>query len=100
LAQQQLTIPTRANVILTPRISIQVYAQPLIAVGDYDDFKELARPRTFDFLAYGSDVGDLLYDGRTNIYQVDPDGAGSAPPFSFSNPDFNFKSLRLNTVFR
>ena len=100
LAQQQLTIPTRANVILTPRISIQVYAQPLIAVGDYDDFKELARPRTFDFLSYGSDVGDLLYDGRTNIYQVDPDGAGSAPPFSFSNPDFNFKSLRLNAVFR
>ena len=100
LAQQQLTIPTRANVILTPRISIQVYAQPLISVGEYDNFKELAHPRTFDFLSYGADIGELFYDGRTNIYQVDPDGAGSAPPFSFANPDFNFKSLRLNAVFR
>jgi hypothetical protein len=100
LAQQQLTIPTRANIILTPRMSIQVYAQPLVSVGDYDNFKELARPRTFDFLSYGSEIGDLIYDGRTNIYQVDPDGAGNAPSFSFANPDFNFKSLRLNTVFR
>jgi hypothetical protein len=100
LAQQQLTIPMRANVILTPRMSIQVYAQPLIAVGDYDTFKELARPRTFDFLAYGSDIGELLYDDRTNIYRADPDGGGTAPSFSFANPDFNFKSLRLNTVFR
>ena len=100
LAQQQLAVPTRANVILTPRISIQVYAQPLIAVGDYDNFKELARPRTFDFLSYGSDIGQLTYDAGSGIYQVDPDGTGSAPRFSFSNPDFNFKSLRLNAVFR
>jgi hypothetical protein len=100
LAQQQLTIPTRANIILTPRMSIQVYAQPLISVGDYDNFKELARPRTFDFLSYGSDIGDLLYDDRTNVYQADPDGIGNAPSFSFANPDFSFKSLRLNMVFR
>jgi hypothetical protein len=31
---------------------------------------------------------------------VDPDGAGVAPSFTFGNPDFNFKSLRLNAVFR
>ena len=100
LAQQQLTLTTRANVILTPRVSIQIFAQPLIAVGDYGDFKELAQPRTFDFLTYGSDIGELLYDQGRDVYQVDPDGAGSAPAFSFGNPDFNFKSLRLNAVFR
>ena len=100
LAQRQLSLPTRANVILTPRVSIQVFAQPLISVGDYDDFKELAAPRTFDFLSYGSEIGELLYDPRTDNYQVDPDGAGGAPRFSFANPDFNFKSLRFNAVFR
>jgi hypothetical protein len=31
---------------------------------------------------------------------VDPDGGGPARPFVFGNPDFNLKSLRLNTVFR
>jgi hypothetical protein len=100
LAQQQLTLTTRASVILTPRVSLQIFAQPLIAAGDYEDFKELALPRTFDFRSYGSDIGELLYDPGRDIYQVDPDGAGGAPSFSFGNPDFNFKSLRLNAVFR
>ena len=100
LAQRQLSIPTRANVILSPRVSIQIYAQPLISVGDYGDFKELARPRTFDFLSYGSDIGELFYEADRDAYRVDPDGAGSAPSFTFGNPDFNLKSLRMNTVFR
>ena len=100
LAQRQLSMPTRANVILSPRVSIQVFAQPLISVGDYGDFKELARPRTFDFLSYGSDIGELFYEADRDAYRVDPDGAGSAPSFTFGNPDFNLKSLRMNTVFR
>jgi hypothetical protein len=100
LAQRQLSLPTRANVILSPRVSIQVFAQPLISVGDYDDFKELAQARTFDFLSYGSDIGELFYEADRDAYRVDPDGAGSAPSFTFGNPDFNLKSLRMNTVFR
>ncbi|HLG58470.1 MAG TPA: hypothetical protein VI485_24205 [Vicinamibacterales bacterium] len=32
---------------------------------------------------------------------ADPDGAaGAAPAFSFGDPDYNFKSLRLNAVLR
>ena len=53
LAQTQLSMTTRVSVIVTPKVSMQVFAQPLLAVGDYGDFKELARPRTFDFLHYG-----------------------------------------------
>ena len=30
---------------------------------------------------------------------MDP-GRGASGPFTFENPDFNFKSLRLNTVLR
>ena len=29
-----------------------------------------------------------------------PRRAGAATPFAFDNPDFNFKSLRVNAVFR
>jgi hypothetical protein len=100
LRQKQLTMTTRVNVILTPRLSLQVFAQPLVSVGDYDNFKELARPRTFDFLSYGATVGEIAYDAATEDYAVDPDGAGAAPRFTFDNPDFNFKSLRVNAVFR
>lgn len=31
---------------------------------------------------------------------MDPDGAGPASSFSIWNPDFNYKSLRANAVFR
>jgi hypothetical protein len=101
LEQTQLSMTTRLNVILTPTVSVQVFAQPLLANGDYVNFKELARPRSFDFLQYESAGRSLAFDAAANTYAVDPDGAaGLAPTFSFDNPDFNLKSLKLNTVFR
>ena len=98
--QWQLTMTTRANVIFSPHASLQVYMQPLLATGDYSGFKELAQPRTHDFLRYGTDIGSLSFDPVTRLYTADPDGAGVASPFTFQDPDYNFKSLRLNAVFR
>jgi hypothetical protein len=98
--QWQLTMTTRAKVIFSPHASLQVFMQPLLATGDYSGFKELARPRTYDFLRYGTDIGTLSFDPLTRNYTADPDGAGAATPFTFSDPDYNFKSLRLNAVFR
>jgi hypothetical protein len=100
LSQKQLTMTTRVNVILTPKISIQVFAQPLVAAGDYQHFKELAAARTFDFHYYGTAGSRLSFDDASSTYQVDPDGAGAALPFTFRDPDFNLKSLRVNAVFR
>jgi len=53
-------------------MTVQLYLQPFVAVGDYTDIKRLARPRTFDFVP-------------------------AALPF---DPDFNTKSLRSNLVLR
>ncbi|MBI2150959.1 MAG: hypothetical protein HYU27_10210, partial [Acidobacteria bacterium] len=97
--QFQISMQTRVNWILSPKMSLQVYAQPLISVGDYWDFKELARPKTFSFSRYGRETGEISVDAGRQ-YTVDPDGAGPAPPFNFSDPDFNFKSLRVNAIFR
>jgi hypothetical protein len=96
LDQTQLSLPVRVNWILSPKMSLQMYAQPLLAVGDYWNFKELALPRTFTFNRYGPGV--LSYDASNRRYTVDPDGTGST--FAFRDPDFNFKSLRMNSVFR
>ncbi len=101
LDQTEISMTTRVNLILTPTVSVQVFAQPLLSGGDYVDFKELARPRTYDFLKYGSAGRSLDFDALANTYSVDPDGsAGPASSFSFDNPDFNLKSLKLNAVFR
>jgi hypothetical protein len=100
LRQNELAMTTRVNWILSPRMSLQIYAQPLISSGDYQGFKEFVTPRRFDFARYGADRGEIVFDREANEYRVDPDGPGPAPAFTFGNPDFNFKSLRLNAVFR
>jgi len=94
----------RVNWAFTPRLSFQMYAQPLVSAGKYTDFKELARPRSYDFTHYLESGG--TYDPATGT--IDPDGAGPAPPFSpgnldwgfGGNPDFNYMSLRGNAVLR
>jgi hypothetical protein len=76
--QTQVTLTTRINYIFTPRASLQVFMQPLLAGGKYHDFRELAAPRTFDFKQFETADGSLPFD----------------------NPDFNIKSLKVNAVFR
>lgn len=103
LDQTEVTMTTRVNWAFTPTLSLQLFAQPLISVGDFTQYKELAAPRTFDFLRYGIDTG-TLEPGPANpsgAFVADPDGPdGPAAPFTFNAQDFNVKSLRLNTILR
>jgi hypothetical protein len=98
--QKQLTLTTRVSAILTPRVSLQLFAQPLLATGDYSDFKAFAAPRTYDFSSFGGGRSTLIFNAADNQYTADADGTGPAPSLTFDNPDFNIKSLRANAVFR
>jgi hypothetical protein len=100
LSQTEVSMATRVNLLLSPKMSLQVYAQPLLSAGRYATFKEAAAPRTYRFTRYGLDAGSIAYDAVRNLYAVDPASGGGGRPFSFDNPDFNFKSLRVNAVFR
>ena len=71
---QQMTSGTiRLDWGLTPRLSLQMYVQPYIAVGSYSNYKRLVEGGTYDFEPYD-------YQGP--------------------NPDFNFKSFKANVVLR
>ncbi|HTY38523.1 MAG TPA: DUF5916 domain-containing protein [Bacteroidota bacterium] len=97
--QKQLSTTLRMNWTFTPRMSLQLYLQPLLSTGAYSRIGELAQPGTFDFNRYGDGASRIsLSDG---VYSVTPDGPGGRiPAFSISDPDFNFKSVRANVVFR
>jgi len=97
IEQTELVMDTRVNVMLSPKMSIQAYIQPLLSVGQYTGFKEAAQPRTYDFLRYGEDGGAIAFDPQAGVYLVQP-AVGS--PFVIPNPDFNFTSLRVNAVYR
>ncbi|HUP02192.1 MAG TPA: DUF5916 domain-containing protein [Gemmatimonadota bacterium] len=102
LEQKTLSMDTRINWTFTPSMSLELFAQPFVSSNDFSRFKEFAAPRELDKEVYGIDRGTIRTEGEGNAREliVDPDGAGPAAPFSFDDPDFNFRSLRGNLVFR
>jgi len=99
--QRQLAMSTRANVTFTPTLTLEVFAQPLIASGNYKTFREFTAPRqpTFHDFVPGTELTSTTANGSKR-YTVDVDGSGPAQPISFSDPNFNFRSLRGNAVLR
>jgi hypothetical protein len=101
--QTTFALGTRLDWTFTPRLSLQLFAQPFISAAEYSDYKELAAPRTFDFDVYGRDRGTIARNAD-GTYTVDPDGDGASPAFSFGQAfgqsDFNVRSLRGNAVLR
>jgi len=99
LNQTTLSLTTRLDWTFSPRVSLQLYLQPLVSSGAYSDYKEFLTPGTFDFGIYGRDRGTVTPAGQDSVL-VDPDGAGPAAAFAFARPDFNYRSLRGNAVLR
>jgi hypothetical protein len=96
LAQHTISLETRLDWTLTPRLSLQLWMQPLVVTGDYMSFKEFRQPGAFEFDIYGKDAGTISGEG-TGLYTVDP---GNGSVFQFPDPDFNFRSLLGNAVLR
>ncbi len=103
LDQNTFGAEIRADWILTPKLSFQVYIQPLITSGKYSSFKTLRKPKTYDFLKYGEDgstIEKVVSEDNSVYYSLDPDGNGEASATNIGNPDFNYVSLRGNAVLR
>ena len=77
LDQRTVALTGRADFTMTPSLTLQVYAQPFITSGRYDDWREAAEPRA------------RHYEDRFRPY-----GDGSTPDA------FNAKQFRSNTVLR
>ena len=100
--QKQLSMSTRANVTFTPTLTFELFAQPLIASGDYATFNEFVsrRKRTLHTFSGEDEITTTTVDGK-RIHTIDPDGAaGPASSFTIDDPDFNLRSLRGNAVVR
>ena len=106
--QHSLDLTTRLDVTISPVLSLQLFAQPFVATGNYSRFKELTAPRTTNYATYGETPGSSITpvtnttDGVVSVvgYDLDPDGAGPRPSVSIGNPNFSYRSLRGNAVLR
>jgi hypothetical protein len=72
LHRNVVSVTGRTTYAFTRDMTLEVYLQPFVAVGDYTDIRRLARPKSYEFEPVSID----------------------------SNPDFNSKSFRSNVVFR
>lgn len=76
LDQHTVGITGRASWTASPRLSLQLYAQPFVSTGSFTDWRQLASPRASDIASRFSPYGG-----------VNPDG-------------FNFKQFNSNAVLR
>jgi hypothetical protein len=97
--QTTLGLTVRVDYTLSPRLSLQAYAQPFLSAGAYTEYKEAADLRADDyadrFHIFAADEITAM-DGD---FAVDRDGDGTAD-FRFAAPDFNVRELSTNLVMR
>lgn len=97
LDQRTLSMDTRLNVTLTSAISLEVYAQPFISSAAYSRFSEFITPWQSSRRRFEEGEVTTEGSGSTAVYRITPPGGQAV---RFGNPDFNFRSLRGNAVFR
>ena len=98
LDQREISATIRVDWTFTPKLSFQLYLQPLISSGRYNNIKELAEPKSNLYNVYGE--GNSTISKSDGMITVDPDAGGPAAPFEFEDPDFNILSIRANAVLR
>ncbi len=93
-------LTVRAAWTFSPKLSLQVYAQPFIATGEYTEYKQTAD-------TYSNDYGERfeVYDGEQR--GTDPDGnvvidedRDGMIDYGTGRPDFDFREIRSNVVLR
>ena len=109
IEQRTVTMPVRLNLVFSPTLTLQFFAQPLLSSGAYLSYKQLTEAETFDFehfeegLAVATPTGPGCVGGRTCVSgtrrYIDFDGDGVAD-HAFTDRDFNVRSLRGNSVLR
>lgn len=96
LRQTSASLTMRADYGFTPRLTLQLYAQPFVSAGEYGSFGEVRRPRSralndrrlvFVPQTMHVDGGDVRVDTPTG-------------EISFARPDYRTSELRSNAVLR
>lgn len=99
LERRTVALSARLSYTFSPELTLQLYARPFLAAGDYRALREVIDPTRPDFAArfrtYSEDDAAVV-DGRLRI---DRDADGEAD-VTVGDPSFNVASLQMNTVLR
>ncbi len=97
--ERTLGMTVRASFTFTPKLSLQLYAEPFLATGRYSRHKEVADSRAGDrkarFHEYAA--GELVETESELAIDRDMDGVVD---YQVARPDFSLGQLRSNLVLR
>lgn len=99
IRQTSASLTLRASWTLSPRLSLQAYAQPFLATGAYATYKEVTQPGARSNAARFSVLDPTEYRVLGDTIVVDRDGNG-VPEYAFPRPDFGLRELRSTLVVR
>lgn len=101
LETDQWSANIRANLNITPDLTIQYWGQPFLFAGNYSVFKRVTEPLASHyedrFHVYTGD--EIFYDETNGIYHFDENLDGETD-YSLEDPNFNFFEFRSNLVLR
>lgn len=98
--QKTLRISLRANVYLTPELSIQYWGQPFISAGRYSYFKKIADPLANEYQnRFNNYAENEFVLNADDEYEVDQNADGTVD-CNFDNPDFIVMDFISNLVVR
>jgi len=103
LNQTELSVDIRLDWLFSPNLSLQLYIQPYISTGKYNNIKFLAKSQTDKYTIYGEGGTTIVKSTDTDgnpIYTIDADGLGASQAYQIDNPDYRMISLRGNAVLR
>lgn len=97
IERRTVSLTTRASYAFTPQMTLEVYAQPFVATGDYGRFAEVGDPDAQSLSDRLDRFGDRVYRTEHGTYRV---ASSSSSSYSFRDPDFTFEQLRSTVVLR
>ena len=101
LNQKTLSMTFRINYTINPELSIEYYGQPFVSAGKYSDYKKITQPDAgqFNNRFHVFTPDEISFNSENNSFDIIENGMGSTP-YSFTNPDYNFRQFRSNLVVR
>ncbi len=97
IRQRVASLTLRVNWTLSPRLTLQAYAQPFIASARYGELKDIDAPRADRYVDRFTPIGGTSYTLADGTYSVrTPAGA----TYDFGRPDFALRQLRSTVVVR
>ncbi len=101
LDRQDASLTIRVDFAITPRLSLEFYAEPFVSAGVYSPLRLAHEVRADDYDLRQDVLGPdrMNRPGEGELVDVDADRDGTVD-FSFFDPNFRVISLRTNAVVR